>query len=128
MPNKFAPQGIVAQSFSHTSISTAAQGDLVQIAGDFEVATATTGRAIGRIATIDHHTQIVVVELFSAQLFDTSVGATAVVAGNRVKTSAANTIIPGVAGDGLSFGIALNGGPATTGQNLPATVTVVAMS
>lgn len=110
MPNKFAPQGIVAQSFSHTSLQTAVQGDLVQMAGDFEVATATNARPIGRIITIDYHTQLCVVELFSAQIFELTIGATAVVAGNWVKPSAANTVIPGTGFDGLSFAIALNGG------------------
>lgn len=121
MPNKFAPQGIVAQSFSHASLETAVQDDLVQLVGDFEVNTATNARPIGRIITIDYHTLLVVVELFSAQIFELTVGATAVVAGNQVKVSAANTVIPGANGDGLSFGQALNGG--ATGS----IITVVAL-
>jgi len=113
--NKFQRQGIVAQSFTHASISTAAVNDLVQISGDLTVTTATTGRAIGRVITIDKYKGTVVVELFAAQIFEVTVGATAVVAGNNVKMSAANTVIPAapatVATDiPLAFGIALNGG------------------
>lgn len=117
--NKFAPQGIVAQSFSHTSLNTAQQGDLVQLAGDLEVATATAGRPIGRIITVDKHAQLCVVELFKAMIFEVTVGATAVVAGNQVKISAANTVIPVAAGDPLAFAVALDGG--ATG----ATITVL---
>lgn len=112
---KRMPNGIVAQSFTHASISTAAFGDLVQISGDLTVATATTGRAIGTIISIDLHTNLVTVELFAAKILEALVGATAVVAGNFVKMSAANTVIPAATGTTatdvpLAFGIALNGG------------------
>jgi len=110
MPNKFMPHGIVGQAFTHDTIDNAAQGDLVEITGTMTVDTAATGRAIGRIVTIDKHTGLVVVELFAAQIFEVKVGATAVVAGDFVKTSAANTVIPGDDGDGLTFAIALEGG------------------
>lgn len=123
---KKAPQGMVGQSFNHTAINNATVGDLVYMtAVDMTVDTATTQRPIGEIVAIDKLANNglgkVTVELFGNKILDLIVGASAVTAGNFVKLSAKNTVIPAtltatpaaigdLADVNEAFGIALNGG------------------
>lgn len=110
---KIMQSGVVAQQFSHANLSTAAQGDLVVLTGSMQVDSAGAGRPIGVITTVAPLDGHVVVELFTAQIREALAGTGGVTAGNRLKLSAKNTVVPAVPGttetdEPLAFGIALN--------------------
>jgi hypothetical protein len=110
---KIMQGGVVAQQFSHANLSTAAQGDLVGLVGSMQVDSIATGRPIGVITTISPLDGFVVVELFSAQIREAIAGTGGITAGNQLKLSAKNTVVPATPGTvetdaPLAFGIALN--------------------
>lgn len=110
---KIMQAGVVAQQFTHANLSTAMQGDIVGLVGSMQVDKITTGRPIGTISTVQPLDGYVVVELFSAQIREAIAGTGGVVAGNLLKLSAANTVVPAVPGttetdEPLAFAQALN--------------------
>lgn len=86
---KYAPQGIVAQQFSHREIQNAKPGDIVGLVGSMEVDSVNfLGAPIGQIATISQDRKsFVVVELFASMIVEQVAGTGGVAAGDSVKTS-----------------------------------------
>lgn len=87
---KYAPQGIVAQSYTHANFANATLDDLVCITGDMTV-DSVAGKCIGKIAAIDVYRTKVTVEHPTNMILDGVAATGGLVGGNPVKMTAKNT-------------------------------------
>lgn len=88
---KRAPQGMVAQTFTHATPANMAVGDVVGLTGDMTVDSTVNGKGIGEIVTIDKPNSKCVVELFGNKIKELA-SAGAIPFGSLVKLGAKNTV------------------------------------